>query len=79
MIKADTDVTKALKVIVPEILDRYLQDEPALDEGLREASVSKRLANHPVELVGELRGAHAGGFVDGALPGYILAFSAQYR
>ncbi len=42
-IKADTDVTKALQVIVPAILDRYLQGEPALDESGREALVSKSL------------------------------------
>ncbi len=55
MIKADTDVTKALQVIVPAILDRYLQDGPALDESARVALVSKSLGGNVRRIEWEVR------------------------
>jgi predicted dienelactone hydrolase len=39
----DTDVTNALKVIVPKILDAYLRGEPKLDEATRNELVTKSL------------------------------------
>jgi hypothetical protein len=39
----DTDVTNALKVIVPRILDHYLRGEPKLDEATRKELVNKSL------------------------------------
>ena len=43
LIKPDTDVTRALQVIAPAILDCYLRGEPELDEAAREALVLKSL------------------------------------
>ncbi len=43
LLRPDTDVTKALKVIVPEILDSYLRDEPPLDEATRKQLVDRSL------------------------------------
>lgn len=40
----DTDVTYALKVILPRVLDTYLRGAPAIDEATRKELVSKSLA-----------------------------------
>ena len=43
LLRPDTDVTNALKVIVPRILDSYLRGEPKLDAATREELVQKSL------------------------------------
>ncbi|EMI16023.1 putative secreted protein [Rhodopirellula maiorica SM1] len=43
LLKPDTDVTRALKVIVPPILDQYLREAPTLDEATRRELVTKSL------------------------------------
>ncbi|QEG38833.1 alpha/beta hydrolase family protein [Roseimaritima ulvae] len=42
-LRPDTDVTNALKVIVPKILDSYLRGEPKLDEATRKQLVDRSL------------------------------------
>ncbi|GAA5504881.1 hypothetical protein Rcae01_00320 [Novipirellula caenicola] len=43
LMRPDTDVTSALKVIVPKILDHYMRGEPALDETARVKLVEQSL------------------------------------
>lgn len=42
-LRADTDVTQALKVIIPRILDTYLRGEPVMDEATRDKLVKQSL------------------------------------
>ncbi|WP_246105937.1 alpha/beta hydrolase family protein [Rosistilla ulvae] len=43
LMRTDTDVTRALQIIVPRILDTYLRGAPKLDQTARDALVKKSL------------------------------------